>query len=86
MQILNRIKKAWRLSQFPEALVIDATKLSDAQIKVLSAEPESAIEIVKDPIGDGKAEFFGEPSEADQLAFEREEAGTQAWYDRLKNL
>lgn len=74
------------MSKFPEALVIDATKLSEEQVKILSAAPESAVEIVKDPLGDGNAEFFGEPTPADQLAFDREEEGTAAWYDRLKNL
>ena len=36
--------------------------------------------------GDGKAEFFGEPTSEEWLAFEREELGTNAWYDRLKKL
>ena len=44
------------------------------------------VEETKEVKGDGKAEFFGEPTSEEWLAFEREELGTNAWYDRLKKL
>lgn len=36
-----------------------------------------------EPVGDGKAVFFGEPSDEEFKEFERKEQGMDKWYKRI---
>lgn len=76
-KIKNLVKLYQLLKKKPEA--IDALSVED--IDKMENEKLKA-----DTLGDGKAEFFGEPTSEEVLAFEREQAGTNAWYERLKKL
>jgi len=38
------------------------------------------------PLGDGKAQFFGEPTDEEMKEYERELSGTDAWYKRILKL
>lgn len=82
--MLKRLIKAYRL-------VREAEKRSPDGIVVLSKStltPEQLAAIeqpgkIKAVEGDGKAEFFGEPTPAEELEFQREQDGTLPWYKRI---
>lgn len=69
--MLNRLKRAWKLSgkqpDIIEALTMDQ----------INALPE---------LGDGKAEFLGDGSHEEFIEQERADAGTDAWYKRIDRL
>lgn len=74
--MLKRIKRMWQLSKKdPKALAV-LENLSEEQLALVPDEE----------IGDGKAVFFGEPTDKDYEEFKREEEGTAPWYKRLKQL
>lgn len=61
--------------------------MSKKDPKALDALTTEDIEKLPDAeIGNGNAAFFGEPTEEEQLDFEREERGEKGWFDRLKKL
>lgn len=63
------------------------SKKDPKALKVLEDLTAEQLAVVPDANeGDGKAVFFGEPTEKELLDFQREEDGTKPWYDRLKNL
>lgn len=77
----------------PELLVVkpssmsreDAERIAKEAGRVLVyAEDEAAVKIEKAPEeGDGKAVFIGEPTQAEELDFKREQEGTLPWYKRI---
>lgn len=82
--MFKRIKTAWKLSKYPNAIYIPTEALTSKDPRVfiediVQANP-SLIE------GDGNAAFFGDPTEQEQLDHQRELDGTLPWYKRLKNL
>lgn len=80
--MFNRLKKAWALSKTPEVNIL--TMMDEKQKSIDLAV--KAIEENKVLLGNGNAEFFRDPTAADELEHEREMDGTKSWLDRLKNL
>lgn len=82
VKTITRIKRAWALSKLPNAIVFDESKLSDDQLKALQ-NSGGVVQLPQEPIGDGNAVFFGEPTEKEELEHQRELEGTDKWYKRL---
>jgi len=80
--MFNKIKKAWVIANQSEELINSLKKAIDENAESRNFAP------IFNPkeLNDGKAEFFGEPTEQDILDHERELNGSLAWYKRLKNL
>lgn len=74
--MFNRIKNIIELSRFKPSAE-NRTIPDGARLTML----------VEDiPLGDGKAEFIGEGTEAEFLEQEQEDKGNKSWLDRLKRL
>ena len=73
MEILRRVKQAWRLSRLPDEVISTTPNIADLLVK----EAE---------LGDGKAEFIGEGTHDDFVEQQRTDDGTKPWYERLKRL
>ncbi len=80
--MLKRIKTVWSLGKLAEKKLNGRPfeKLSDSELNEMS---DTLASMQKEDLGDGKAEFFGEPTRQDEIEFEREENGTLPWYKRL---
>lgn len=77
--MFKRLKTAWKISKTSEGSVLD---LIDYNQKLVD-ERKKMIEQNSKSIGDGKAEFFGDPTPTEELEFERQEKGTDKWYKRI---
>lgn len=53
---------------------------------VMRENVDGALVPVEVSLGDGKAEFIGEGTEAEFLEQEQEDKGNKSWLDRLKRL
>lgn len=74
--MFNRIKNIIELSRFKPSVREE-----------LGSNGVMVRELVEDiPLGDGKAEFIGEGTEAEFLEQEQEDKGNKSWLDRLKRL
>lgn len=83
--MFKRIKRAWILSRHPDAVYVPTAALSREDMD--KVKPGDVLQISSADIEpDGKAEFFGEPTEKELLDFRREQEGTLPWYRRLTNL
>jgi len=64
--------------------LLKLSKLDDKLVSTITAEKlDKEIDTF---LGNGKAEFFGDPTIEETLAHKRNEDGTLSWYERLKNL
>lgn len=98
--MLKRIKRLWKLSGETDIVVIKEDSMTKENAYKIAKMTGKVVVMAKDVndiktfdkkdildnVGDGKAEFFGEPTPEDEKEFERSEKGTKPWYDRLKNL
>lgn len=86
--MFKRIKKAlkiWEASKQPEVLIFDSRKITPEQMQFL--QEGNAFVIPKEEVkGDGKAEFFGEPTPEEMIDYQRELDGTLPWYKRITKL
>lgn len=80
--MFSRIRRAWKIAGMSDVAVVDKSLLSEKESEALSEAPG----VVETPIGDGNAEFFGDPTAKDELEHQREEDGTAPWYKRIKDL
>lgn len=90
--MFKRIRKAWYLAgekeqtldllkkAIDDGVIAWAQKTDDAFINTAKLLLEKPVE------GDGKAEFFSEPTPEEELEYQREQAGTLPWYKRIKNM
>lgn len=85
VKTIARIKRAWALSKLPNAVVFDESKLSDEQLETLK-NSGGVVQLPQEPIGDGNAVFFGDPTEEEELQHKRELEGTDKWYKRIGKL
>lgn len=75
---MNRIKAAYHALVAPLP-----TGLGAFHVMV---DKETGRFAVEEELGDGKAEFLGEGTEAEYLDQQREDEGSKAWYERLARL
>lgn len=73
MELIRRIKQAWRISRLPDVVIDSTPNVAD----LIAKEQE---------LGDGKAEFISEGTHDDFLEQQRIDDGTKPWYERLKRL
>lgn len=82
-----------------EAIFIEKSQMTKEQAAQISNATGKIVVLVDDiekmkstaarkveEVGDGKAEFFADPTPEEELEHERAEKGTKKWYDRLKIL
>lgn len=79
--MLKRIWNLWELSK-KGSIKIDTSQLNEVQLKDLR-EGKSVSIPISDELGDGKAVFLGEGTEAEFLEQERKDKGEDAWYERI---
>lgn len=81
--MLQRIKRLWALS----GLTHIETGAIHGQFNP-DGRPvyRDIVTLVKGDIGDGKAEFIGEGTEAEFIEQEQADKGNKGWLDRIKRL
>lgn len=76
--MFNRIKNLWNQSKAPEPWYVDITKLNDREFDDLKRalnKPGVRVPLDQEPVGDGKAVFFGEGTEVEYKEQEEEDQG-----------
>lgn len=76
--MFKRIKNLWNQSKTSEPVYVDITKLNDREFEDLKRalkSPGVVVPLNQEPIGDGRAEFFGEGTEAEFKEQEEEDKG-----------
>lgn len=66
--------------------LIALSKLSIERTTILTPDGIEPVVVLKEALGDGKAEFLGEGTTEEFTDQERADKGTKGWYDQFKRL